>query len=89
MGLAAHRDTFFRPLEGVGTRSDPPRDARPDIDLSGGGRRRRTASQVDVLGPTAASSLTLVTCYPFGYLGSAPYRFVVRSIQLADTYGAD
>ena len=39
-------------------------------------------SQVEVLDPTALPSLTLVTCYPFEYVGSAPYRYVVRAEEL-------
>jgi sortase A len=32
-----------------------------------------------VLAPTPTSTLTLVTCYPFNYLGAAPQRFIVRA----------
>jgi sortase A len=32
-----------------------------------------------VLNPTSDTSLTLVTCYPFDYVGSAPRRFIVRA----------
>ncbi|MGH8186200.1 MAG: sortase domain-containing protein, partial [Steroidobacteraceae bacterium] len=32
-----------------------------------------------VLDPTTHPALTLVTCYPFSYVGSAPQRFVVRA----------
>jgi sortase A len=35
--------------------------------------------RVDVLDATAAPSLTLVTCYPFEFVGHAPQRFVVRA----------
>jgi len=37
---------------------------------------------VSVLGPTGQDTLTLVTCYPFYYLGAAPKRFVVRAERL-------
>ena len=33
-----------------------------------------------ILGPTEEPTLTLVTCYPFTYIGSAPERFVVRAV---------
>ena len=36
-------------------------------------------SEVSVLAPTRKSTLTLVTCYPFNYIGAAPKRFVVRA----------
>jgi sortase A len=39
-------------------------------------------SDVWVLDPTGTPALTLVTCYPFTYVGSAPRRFIVRA-QLA------
>jgi sortase A len=34
---------------------------------------------VDVLVPTGGRTLTLITCFPFNYLGSAPDRFIVRA----------
>jgi sortase A len=34
---------------------------------------------LSVLAPTAARSLTLVTCYPFYYIGSAPQRFIIHA----------
>jgi sortase A len=36
--------------------------------------------EVDVLKPTAQPALTLITCYPFRYIGPAPERFVVRAV---------
>jgi sortase A len=38
---------------------------------------------VSVLSPTGESVLTLVTCYPFTYIGNAPYRFIVRAELLS------
>ncbi len=88
VGLAAHRDTFFRALEGI-ENSDRIRLVMPDrilayqvVDVG-----IVPPSRVDVLDPTPDSSLTLVTCYPFDFIGSAPYRFVVRAHQLADVDG--
>jgi sortase A len=80
-GLAAHRDTFFRRLD----------DIRPDDELrvvTPAGtftyRVERTAvvrpRDVWVLDPTPDAVLTLITCYPFTYVGPAPERFVVRAI---------
>ncbi len=84
IGIAAHRDTFFRGLK----------DIRPgDIilleTLQGSIRyavqwtRVVQPSDRDVLESTADSRLTLVTCYPFYYIGSAPERFIVQARQLA------
>lgn len=85
VGLAAHRDTFFRALERI-DRSDTIRLVMPErvyayrvVDVG-----IVKPSQVEVLGPTRISSLTLVTCYPFEYVGSAPYRYVVRAQELDD-----
>ena len=36
---------------------------------------------VSVLDPTASPSITLVTCYPFYFVGSAPQRFIVRAVR--------
>jgi sortase A len=80
VGLAGHRDTFFRQL----------RDIRPDdvIEMVTSEGRftyrvQRTdivqPSDVWVLEPTTQPSLTLVTCYPFSYIGTAPERFIVRA----------
>lgn len=81
IGLAGHRDTFFRRL----------RDIRADDEIrvvTTGGTFRfdveetRVVSPKDtwVLNPTRTATLTLVTCYPFTYLGSAPDRFIVRAV---------
>jgi sortase A len=40
---------------------------------------------VSVLDPTPERSITLVTCYPFYFVGSAPQRFIVRAVHVADT----
>jgi sortase A len=80
VGIAGHRDGFFRALKDVGagdvielrtplrTDSYVVRELRvvPPEDLS-------------VLDPTPVPSLTLVTCYPFYYVGPAPHRYVVRA----------
>jgi sortase A len=80
VGLAAHRDTFFRRLRDI--RSD---DVIAIATPEGTYRYRveRTTivdpTDVWVLDPTDHGVLTLVTCYPFSYVGSAPQRFVVRA----------
>ena len=78
--LAAHRDTFFRPLRHVRP-ADVLRLTTPHGEFEY--RVRETfvvdADDVWVLGPTLAPTITLITCYPFNYLGSASRRFVVRA----------
>jgi len=80
--LAAHRDTFFRPLKDV-QRGDAIALTTPE------GRFEYTVQDTQVVEPSdtalldAASqpTLTLVTCYPFHMVGSAPDRFIVRAVR--------
>ena len=79
-GIAAHRDTLFRPLRWIQNG-----DA-VFLKTSGAIYSYRVVStaivapeDIQVLYPTARESLTLVTCYPFNYIGSAPQRFIVRA----------
>jgi sortase A len=44
---------------------------------------------VSVLDPTPSRSLTLVTCYPFYFVGSAPQRFIVRAVRMDDQSSPD
>ena len=83
VGLAGHRDTFFRALEGV-RENDLVRITTPGgtYDYHVKWHRVVGPRQVDVLDPTAAPSLTLVTCYPFRWIGPAPKRFIVRAEQV-------
>ncbi len=79
-GFAAHRDTFFRPLRSV-------RQGDEVIVTTPAGVYRYSVTavrvvdpeDVSVLDPTPETSLTLVTCYPFTYVGSAPRRFIVHA----------
>lgn len=79
--LAAHRDTFFRPLERVRLG-----DLIRLKTVSGSFEYRvETISiveptQTEVLAPTEEPVLTLVTCYPFRFIGPAPKRFIVRAV---------
>jgi sortase A len=80
IGLAAHRDTFFRRLGEI--RED---DVVRFVTTDGTFVYRVEGTQVVdpddtwVLNPTEEPALTLVTCYPFRYVGSAPRRFIVRA----------
>ena len=80
-GIAGHRDGFFRGLKDI-----RPGDAIEidTLDRTNIYRVERTwivdPTDVSVLDPTASPSLTLVTCYPFYYVGSAPQRFIVRAV---------
>jgi LPXTG-site transpeptidase (sortase) family protein len=84
--LAAHRDTFFRRLGKLHTGDVIVlKDAR-------GTQRYRVAhaaivspSDTGVMRP-ADGTLTLVTCYPFNYFGSAPDRYVVSAAKVSGTF---
>jgi LPXTG-site transpeptidase (sortase) family protein len=80
IGLAAHRDSFFRRLDDLRPK-DRIRLSTPDghADYIVSFTRVVDPSQADLLRPSTQSMLTLVTCYPFTYIGSAPKRFVVRA----------
>jgi len=85
-GIAGHRDGFFRGLMNlVGG------DAIELESLHGteSYQIERTwivnPDDVSVLDPTPGRSLTLVTCYPFYFIGSAPQRYIVRAVRV-DTW---
>ena len=84
-GLAAHRDTFFRRLGDIRA-GDEVRVVTPDgtFRYEVAATRVVKPSDVWVLDQTDRPVLTLVTCYPFTFVGSAPQRFIVRA-NLADT----
>jgi len=82
--IAGHRDTFFRPL----------RDVRigdlltfKTADAAFMYQVEWTAvvdpSELSVLRPADGHTLTLVTCFPFSYVGPAPQRFIVRAREIA------
>jgi sortase A len=81
--FAAHRDTFFRPLRHV-------REGDVIVVTTRRGAFRYLVTSTRVVKPddvsvlqnTGGPTLTLVTCYPFNYIGSAPYRFIVQAAEL-------
>lgn len=82
VGIAGHRDGFFRGLKDV-----TPGDA-VELALPSGDERYTVAeirivgpSDVSVLDPTSGKTITLVTCYPFYYVGAAPKRFILTAVS--------
>jgi len=83
VGVAGHRDGFFRGLKDLA--------AGDVIEMQRAGASGKTDRYVvrnvsivmphdtSLLKDTSDSELTLVTCYPFRYVGSAPQRYVVRA----------
>jgi sortase A len=79
VGLAGHRDGYFRGLKDL--------KLGDAIEVQSVGRTLRyritslkvvDPTDVSVLDPTDEPSVTLVTCYPFYYVGNAPQRYIVR-----------
>jgi len=82
VGLAAHRDTYFRNLRDV-RYGDVIRvvTSLGTFEYVVDSLQIVTPKNVEVLNPAPDPSLTLVTCYPFNYIGHAPKRFIVRARQ--------
>jgi sortase A len=80
IGIAGHRDTVFRPLRRIKV-GDPL--ALTTADRTYRYRVSKTLivgpDDVYVLDPTKEPTLTLVTCYPFEFIGHAPKRFIVQA----------
>ena len=83
--FAAHRDTFFRPLKDVAV-GDVIRVTTPHGEFEYRVRETLIVNPKDVwvLDSTARPTLTLITCYPFSYVGHAPQRFIVRAERAGD-----
>lgn len=78
--FAAHRDTFFRPLQGIRTGDDVVVTTPTGVHrYAVTGTRIVDPSEVSVLDPIGGRQLTLVTCYPFDFAGNAPKRFIVQA----------
>lgn len=86
--LAGHRDTFFSNLRWV-RKGDMVRMMTP----RGSSVYEVKAVEIvkpgdtDAIGPSRSEMLTLVTCYPFDYVGPAPYRFLVHAVARDATSG--
>jgi sortase A len=85
-GIAGHRDGFFRGLKDIAL------EDVIELETLRGKETYRVEKiwvvepeDVSVLDPTPARSLTLVTCYPFYHIGSAPQRYIVRAVRETST----
>lgn len=78
--FAAHRDTFFRPLAHI-RKNDVIMFSTADASFEYVVTELKVVepTAVEVLEPTSAATLTLITCFPFDYIGPAPQRFIVRA----------
>lgn len=88
VAITGHRDGFFRGLKDVA--------AGDAIEVQRAGARRTDhyvirstkvvlPSDTSVLRKTADSTLTLITCYPFYFVGAAPQRFIVQAALVSTT----
>jgi len=89
VGLAGHRDTFFRALRNIRA------DDTIELETTAGtyryvvkSTRIVTPRDVSVLQASGGETLTLVTCYPFYYVGSAPKRFIVNATLMQEAHEA-
>ena len=85
LGIAAHRDGFFRGLKDI--------KIGDSIDmLTQQGKSEFVVSSItivdptdiSVLAPTDDATITLVTCYPFYFVGHAPKRYIVKGELLSN-----
>ena len=86
IGIAGHRNTHFRKMEWI-RRGD-------EIILKGPEDRYRylvdsirlvTPDDVEVLADSLGPAVTIITCFPFEYVGHAPNRFIVRAVPDEET----
>jgi len=79
--IAAHRDTLFRPLKDIRVGDEVQFDTpQKNLVFHVVSTRIVKPTDVSVLAPQGDSRLmTMITCYPFYYLGSAPKRFIVTA----------
>jgi sortase A len=82
IAIAAHRDSFFRALK------DAKKGQKMTLQTLDGTRHFTldniqiiSQTETSVLEPSRISKLTLVTCYPFYHVGSAPQRYIVTATE--------
>ena len=83
VGIAGHRDSFFRPLQNIRngdivTLTTPGGEFRYRVNST----RIVSPDEVSVLDSDNREVLTMVTCYPFYFVGAAPSRFIVRAERI-------
>ena len=81
--LAGHRDTIFRPLRHVRVGDlITVKTLDGDFDYEVASTRIVPPTDLSPLDATGGQTLTLITCYPFYFVGSAPERFIVRAARI-------
>ncbi len=88
IGIAAHRDSFFRNLGKVRIGDPIELETKDGVTTYIVEQTQIvTPDNVSVLDPRRTPSLTLVTCYPFHYLGRAPQRYIVTALLRQPAHG--
>jgi sortase A len=89
VAFAAHRDGLFRPLEKIELK-DEVRIVTPRGDYHYRVTKKHIVDPNDVwvLAPTATPTITLITCYPFAFIGNAPRRFIVQAELVGHVAGS-
>lgn len=84
VGLAGHRDTFFRPLKDLKIKDQIQFSTmKGNFKYEVQSLRVVEPNNVGVLASSGENMLTMVTCYPFYYVGPAPKRWIVRARQVS------
>ena len=86
VGIAAHRDSYFRALKDIKegdtlVLETPVATEEYRVEWI----RITVPTDVSVIDPTPGPAVTLVGCYPFYHVGSAPKRFIVRAVPATST----
>jgi sortase A len=78
--IAGHRDGLFRPLKDIKVGDEIRfRTSRDEFRYRVTGTSIVKPDDISVLQPRGNASLTLITCYPFSFIGNAPRRFIVHA----------
>jgi LPXTG-site transpeptidase (sortase) family protein len=86
VALTGHRDTFFRPLRNIRSGDSISfKTAESEFHYQVESTAVVPPSDVSVLQPSSEPTLTLITCFPFYYVGAAPNRFIVRAREVGPT----
>jgi sortase A len=89
VAFAAHRDGLFRPLEKIRL-DDDIRVVTAQGEFHYRVKKTHIVNPDDVwvIAPTDTPTITLITCYPFSFVGNAPRRFIVQAELVDDVAGA-
>jgi sortase A len=90
LNIAGHRDGLFRPLKDIKVGDEIRfRTSQDEYRYRVTGTSIVRPDDLSVLERRGAPSLTLITCYPFYYVGNAPKRFIVRAERLPAASSGD